>query len=455
LNHLRRAVVAAATAACACLLSGCVVIQNVSEQQVDGVGPVRVTVQLCSSGDDAACVEQGHPSGGNEGNAGADQSSPPAPTQLLIGFRIPDAYAAPPAPTSADHPEVTFTASPSYAAGLEAQSPSGPGQQWVGFISSTTGMGNGSKAPGTVDAMTVTAGFAVPAGAPPFNYRPIVGARSAGSDPTRAVNCNETVTFNGQSAPTTFCVDSPSTAVTGASALGTNRPVAVRGLALTATPAPVKGARGTRVPVPFTAVLSGNNGSAGLFTVAGTTTVPNGVVRGRRLPLSGPGRSPALVRVSVPRSTRPGTYLVNATVTQGAQTRTITRSLVVTGKAAKLKLGTRFGSRLDRRGRSAVTISCPASAEQGCVGSVTLNTASRVVVPAAKAKRRVLRLGKARFRLKAGTKGTLRIKVGRKGRKILRTKGKLRVKATIVTGRGSTTARAGRFYTLRVAKKKR
>ena len=89
------------------------------------------------------------------------------------------------------------------------------------------------------------------------------------------------------------------------------------------------------------------------------------------------------------------------------------------------------------------------------MGSVTLNTASRVVVPAAKAKRRVLRLGKARFRLKGGTKGTLRIKVGRKGRKILRTKGKLRIKATIVTGRGSTAARAGRFYTVRVAKKKR
>ena len=183
--------------------------------------------------------------------------------------------------------------------------------------------------------------------------------------------------------------------------------------------------------------------------------MPNGVVRGRRLPLAGPGRVPALVRVSVPRSTRPGTYQVNATVTQGAQTRSITRSLVVTGKAAKLKLGTRFGSRLDRRGRSAVTISCPASAEEGCVGSVTLSTASKVAVPAAKAKRRVLRLGKARFRLKAGTKGTLRIKVGRKGRKLLRTKGKLRVKATFVTGRGSTAARANRWYTLRVAKKKR
>ena len=448
---------AAATAACIFLLSGCVVIQNVTEQQVDGVGPVRVNVTLCSSGDDTACVEQGHPSGGNEGNSGADLGEPPSPVQLLLGFRIPDAYGPPSAVASADHPEVTFTPSPSYAAGLEAQSPSGPGQQWVGFISSTTAMGKGTKAAGTVDAMTVAAAFAVPAGAPPFAYRPVVGVRppTGGAGPTRPVNCNETATAFGGTVPTTFCINSPSTSVTGGSALGTNRPVTVRGLALTADPAPVKGARGTRVPIPFTAVLTGSNGSAGLFTVAGTTTVPNGVVRGRRLPLSGPGRSPALVRVSVPRTTRPGTYLVNATVTQGAQTRTITRSLVVTGKAAKLKLGTRFGSRLDRRGRSAVTISCPASAEEGCVGSVTLNTASRVVVPAAKAKRRVLRLGKARFRLKGGTKGTLRIKVGRKGRKILRTKGKLRIKATIVTGRGSTAARAGRFYTVRVAKKKR
>jgi ferric-dicitrate binding protein FerR (iron transport regulator) len=154
----------------------------------------------------------------------------------------------------------------------------------------------------------------------------------------------------------------------------------------------------------------------------------------------------------VPRSTRPGTYQVNATVTQGAQTRAITRSLVVTGKAATLNLGTRFGSRLDRRGRSAVTISCPATADGGCVGSVTLNTASKVAVPAAKARRRVLRLGKARFRLKAGTKGTLRIKVGRKGRKLLRAKGKLRVKAAIaVRGQGT----ANRRYTLKVAKKKR
>ncbi len=166
LIHLRRAVPATATAACALLLSGCVVIQNVSEQQVDGIGPVRVNMTLCSSGDDAACVEQGHPTGGNDGNGGPDTGA--NPTQLLVGFRIPDAYAAPSAPTSADHPEVTFTSSPSYAAGLKAQSPSGPGQQWVGFISSTTAMGNGSKAPGTVDAMTVTAGFAVPPGTPPL-----------------------------------------------------------------------------------------------------------------------------------------------------------------------------------------------------------------------------------------------------------------------------------------------
>ena len=199
-------------------------------------------------------------------------------------------------------------------------------------------------------------------------------------------------------------------------------------------------------------MVTGSSGSAGVFTVAGTTTVPGGVVRGRQLPLAGPGTVPALVRVSVPRSTRPGTYQVNATVTQGAQTRSITRSLVVTGKGAKLDLGTRFARRLDRRGRSAVTISCPASAEAGCIGSIRLVTGSKVVVPAAKARRRVLRLGKARFRLRGGTKGTLRIKVARKGRKLVGTKGKLRVKATIAL-RGQGTA--NRRYTLRVAKKKR
>ena len=344
---------AAATAACIFLLTGCVVIQNVTEQQVDGVGPVRVNVTLCSSGDDTACVEQGHPSGGNEGNSGADLGEPPSPVQLLLGFRIPDAYGPPSAVASADHPEVTFTPSPSYAAGLEAQSPSGPGQQWVGFISSTTAMGKGSQ--GCRHRRRDDGGRHLRRA----RRRPAVRLQAGrggspshgGAGPTRPVNCNETATAFGGTVPTTFCINSPSTSVTGGSALGTNRPVTVRGLALTADPAPVKGARGTRVPIPFTAVLTGSNGSAGLFTVAGTTTVPNGVVRGRRLPLSGPGRSPALVRVSVPRTTRPGTYLVNATVTQGAQTRTITRSLVVTGKAAKLKLGTRFGSRLDRRGR--------------------------------------------------------------------------------------------------------
>ena len=185
----------------------------------------------------------------------------------------------------------------------------------------------------------------------------------------------------------------------------------------------MQGARGTRVPIPFSAVLTGSGGSAGLFTVAGTTTVPNGVVRGRQLPLSGP--APCRAGAGKRAATKPGTYAVNATVTQGAQTRSITRSLVVTGKAAKVKLGTRFGSRLGRAGRSAVTISCPADAADGCVGSVTLNTAGRVAVPAAKAKRRVLRLGKARFRLKAGTKGTLRIKVARKGRRVLRASGQL------------------------------
>ena len=54
----------------------------------------------------------------------------------------------------------------------------------MGFISSTTAMGTGAKAPGTIDAMTVTANFAVPAGAPTFAYRPVVGARPPKTDPT-------------------------------------------------------------------------------------------------------------------------------------------------------------------------------------------------------------------------------------------------------------------------------
>ena len=157
-------------------------------------------------------------------------------------------------------------------------------------------------------------------------------------------------------------------------------------------------------------MLTGTSGSAGLFTVAGTTNVPNGVVHGRQL------RSPArqraaLVRVSVPRSTRPGTY--RSTPPSPRSRRPADHALAG---------GHRDGGQLKRapvhpRGsprRTAVPTSCPASAETACVGTMTRH-GEQGDGAGREGQRRVVRLGRE-LRLKGGTKGTLRIKVARKGR---------------------------------------
>jgi hypothetical protein len=72
-------------------------------------------------------------------------------------------------------------------------------------------------------------------------------------------------------------------------------------------------------------------------------------------------------------------------------------------------------SRLDRRGRAPVRLTCPADAAGGCAGTLVIDTGSRVRVGR---KRKVARLGSTRFTLAPGQTGTVPVRFSTLGRRL-------------------------------------
>ena len=102
--------------------------------------------QLCSSGDDAACVEQGT-------RQGATRGTPDLTTRILArpaAGRLPDPRCLRRAPCIdvGGPSRGDLRAQPELRGRPRGAIAPGPGQQWVGFISSVTAMGTGTKAAG-------------------------------------------------------------------------------------------------------------------------------------------------------------------------------------------------------------------------------------------------------------------------------------------------------------------
>ena len=97
--------------------------------------------------------------------------------QLLVGFRVPEGTSAP-AGFPSDATDVIFSASPTYAAELEALFPTGPGERWTGYISTAKRFDPDELA----DRVT---GFRPEFGLPggfegPFGWRLVAGFRPLG-----------------------------------------------------------------------------------------------------------------------------------------------------------------------------------------------------------------------------------------------------------------------------------
>jgi hypothetical protein len=85
-----------------------------------------------------------------------------------------------------------------------------------------------------------------------------------------------------------------------------------------------------------------------------------------------------------------------------------------------------------KNGIASLSLTCPSSNVDSCAGSVTLNTAGKVLVAKRKpkARRRALKLGSSTFSIAPGQTGTIAIKISALGRKALARTGKLRANAT-------------------------
>ena len=90
---------------------------------------------------------------------------------------------------------------------------------------------------------------------------------------------------------------------------------------------------------------------------------------------------------------------------------------------------------VDKNGNAVVEVSCPATAVGNCVGTDTLNTASKVtvkLVAARKKKAKILKLGSAKFSIAPGKKLKLKINLSKQARSLLAKKKKLRAVETVV-----------------------
>jgi hypothetical protein len=420
------------TASC---LSGCVVIQQISESQT-GVGPVAVTIKFCSSSDDGAamtarpvCRELGNPGDPTvdpTANDGASASTGPLGlNQMLFGFRLPTAATPPAALTINEAPGVSVLPSPSYSAALQALQPAPAGQRWAGYIASGSLTTQAALDAGT-DPPSYTLRGAFANTGSPFRYRPVIGVRNlthpTAGGPTRPVNCAEVTTNPGPNpgdppvtSPTTTCIDSPSPAAGG---VAPNRTFAARALSVVnGTPFSVK--QGATTKPGFQVSAQGPPGY-GTFALSVNATLPAAAPSITPITLSptGPGRTSTKVAMTVPARTPLGTYTLSVKASSAGQTSTGSRTFTVTdGVAPKPRL--KIARRLDRRGRLAVKVKCPLAESTRCAGSLVATSRARFPSGPRGAPRK-LKLGKASFRVARGKTKTVRLKASPAAAAVLR-----------------------------------
>lgn len=271
----RTPLLAPLAAALALASAGCVQITGERAAQLDLIGDVALTTELCSEG--------------IEGETRRDHEVRPSGTcgindlgraQLLLAHRVPET--AEPVGSPSGH---ALTLSASYAAALEAREPAGDDARWVAYAGEAAELGiarlRGEVAPR----------FPLPGGRPyagPFPYRTDVGYRSlaAGEDPAAPIDC---------AAAGTACA-----ADERVGELPTRDLALVAGDEVTVT-------AGETARVPFRAVFAGADDPGLEFALSAEKV--EGLAAAPEAPSFHPepdGETPLFVRVAVPRDAAPG-----------------------------------------------------------------------------------------------------------------------------------------------------
>jgi hypothetical protein len=114
---------------------------------------------------------------------------------------------------------------------------------------------------------------------------------------------------------------------------------------------------------------------------------------------------------------------------------------------------------VSKQGFAAIAVSCPASATNGCIGSLTIRLLQtpkkRTMVVASRCARGCRPIGSAKYEARAGQKITVRVHLAAYGRKQLKKQKQLRVTLTAMTFSAGQTATAARTISLREREHKR
>ena len=426
-------------AALIAVLAGCETPQldTQTARQQDLIGPVRVTTPI---------------EGCNNSNPTDNTNcSGASPLQLLVGYRVPAGTTAPASVASSAGLPTTFHLSSTFASELQRLVPAPSGQQWIGYLSDELTPPDTTSGPNTVTLAPDFNPPAAPAGGN-FTYRTLVGMRddSVVTDPTRAVQCGiSDLAATGSNGDT--CLTSGSMA----DLTGGDISVPLNDLTLSPGAGPSVNP-GDTATVPFVATLSGPalpGGSS--FTLSAISGLPGAAAApGAASLATAPGANAASATVKVPVTASPGDYPVTLTATSGGQTRQATGSVHVN---ALPPINVAINRSLSvKNGVASLSLTCPSSNVDPCAGSVTLNTAGKVLLAKKhkpKARKRALKLGSSSFSIAPGQTGVIKVKISSAGQKALARTGKLRANATfLLTNRAGQAAKNVSHVTLVQAK---
>jgi hypothetical protein len=418
----------------AVVLAGCVSIGSQAVNQPNGIGPVQISTVI-----DVCNVNLGTPP--------PDCTAPSDAGQLLLAYRLPNGTGTPNSfPGTTGTQGVTFVRSSSLTSQLESLLPSGPSEQWFGYIADPVFAPAGNHT-----LLTVNPQF-TPASPNPttFTYRTVVGARNIDSThhAADAVDCGPNP-LTSDSSTQTWCITDPASAPT----VNSDEQIQTNELQLSAG-SPPSVYPGDTATVPFDLKLLGPASPLASFALGSTTVLPGATpTPGAANQALSPGDNAQSVKVPVPTNASPGSYGVTLTAVNGPQSRSATGSFNVLALPAAPLPTFKSKSATVSKGKAGFGLICAGGSGviDPCNGTLNIISAK----PVAAKKKTVLKFGSAKFNIPVGGSATVKVKISRKALAYLKKHGKAKV-SLIVTdlNRAGASSNSKVNGTLKIKKKK-
>lgn len=318
---IRRAVLVPVVLAASLVLAGCFSITGQSTSQVDVVGDLVVTTEMCT--------RTAPPLGSGTCEAGLGQDTN-ADNQFFVAHLVSDWVTAPATiQASGTLGALTLTASPQFAAAVGAKLSPGAGRKWIAYASTR----QPKLVAGTDYRLTATARLGVPAGsASTMELATVTGwrvVRDAGTGITalpidRAINCDEVDPDDSGRMATSCAVSAlPGTQPDSATTPANAQSIELSTLAIAAPASVVPVTAGQTASIAFAVAAHRAAGAPASVSAFASTTVP-GATPMTSSTIALEGQTSATVQVPVPAGAAPGDYDVVLSGANGARSATAT-----------------------------------------------------------------------------------------------------------------------------------